>query len=42
MFEDRLKPRETHSSENTGSKRLAVTADFESNVDLNTVNKTYI
>ncbi|XP_025270701.1 uncharacterized protein LOC112639803 [Camponotus floridanus] len=36
MFEDRLKPRQTHSSENTGSKRLAVTADFESNVDLNT------
>ncbi|XP_072751873.1 uncharacterized protein [Anoplolepis gracilipes] len=35
MFEDRLKPRETFSSENTGSKKLAVTADFESNVDLN-------
>ncbi|CAL1688214.1 unnamed protein product [Lasius platythorax] len=36
MFEDRLKPRKTFSSENTGSKKLAVTADFESNVDLST------
>lgn len=42
MFEDKLKPRETFSSENIGSKKLAVTADFESNVNLNTVNSTYI
>lgn len=41
MFEDRLKPRETFSSENTGSKKLAVTADFESNVDLKPVNEIY-
>ncbi|XP_070165250.1 uncharacterized protein [Polyergus mexicanus] len=33
MFDDRLKPRETFSSENTG-KGKAVTADFESNVNL--------
>lgn len=40
-FDDKLKPRETFSSENTGNKKAA-TADFESNVNLSRVNKTFI